>query len=394
MSLKLLLYAFDWLPSVGGIQTVMMALANGLSEKPVDDDGEQIDVTLITQTAANGMRDSGLKFRVVRRPGLQALLNCIRSADIVHLAGPSLLPMGLSFVLGKKFVVEHHGYQSICPNGLLLFGAEQRLCPNHFMAANYGKCLECNSESTSGWSSFRLLILTFVRRWMTRRASVNLVPSRHIGTKIALPRTQVIYHGVASAGSDLISPDEEAAHPPERYAFIGRLVKEKGVDVLLRAAYQLSQKGYDFRLKIVGDGPERVPLENLAVELGLKQQTEFLGWMPVEAITNALAGTSTVVTPSLWEEVAPVVVLEQMMQGRLVIASDIGGLGETVDGFGLKFPVGDVDALESCMRRVIEDRVSIAELRTLAQHHAFAAYQESRMVEEHRSLYLKLAGRN
>jgi glycosyltransferase involved in cell wall biosynthesis len=168
-------------------------------------------------------------------------------------------------------------------------------------------------------------------------------------------------------------------------------VKEKGVAVLLRAAHQLSQKGYDLRLQILGDGPERGVLENLAAELGVKRQTEFLGWVPAETVTNVLEDTSAVVMPSLWEDVAPLVAIEQMMQGRLVIASDIGGLGETVDGFGLKFPAGDVDALETCMRRVIEDRNSIAELRKLAQQHAFAAFQRKRMVEEHRSLYLKLA---
>ena len=59
--------------------------------------------------------------------------------------------------------------------------------------------------------------------------------------------------------------------------------------------------------------------------------------------------------PSVWEEVAPLVALEQMMQGALVIASDIGGLGEEVSGFGLKFPAGDFHALASCMRRVADE---------------------------------------
>src|SRR5271167_4303307 len=128
MSLKLLLYSFDWFPSTGGIQTVTMALANGLSKHSDSDGGPKIDVTLVTETAADGMNDSCLKLRVIRRPGRTELLREIRAADIVHLAGPSLPPLGISLLFGKRIVVEHHGYQAICPNGLLLFGAEHSLC--------------------------------------------------------------------------------------------------------------------------------------------------------------------------------------------------------------------------------------------------------------------------
>jgi glycosyltransferase involved in cell wall biosynthesis len=391
MSLKLLLYTFDWFPLVGGIQTVTMALARGLSEEPEHNRGEPIEVTLVTETAANGMDDAGLRFRVVRRPQPLEMLRHIQAADIVHLAGPSLLPLGLSLMLRKPIVVEHDGYQSICPNGLLLFGAKHSLCPGHFMAANYGKCLECNSESLGRYGSFRSLMLMFLRRWMARRASVNVAPSRHIENRIVLPRTQVIFHGVAPAKLRNISANQGADQLCVCYAFVGRLVKEKGGEVLLRAAHQLLKKGFDFRLKMVGDGPERGSLEKLAAELGLRERAEFLGWVPVKSVTNVLAEAAAVVMPSLWEDVAPLVALEQMMQGRLVIASDIGGLGETVKGFGLTFPVGDADALEGCMRRVIEERDSVAQMRNSAQQHAFAAYQEQRMVEEHRVLYRKIA---
>jgi glycosyltransferase involved in cell wall biosynthesis len=373
------------------VQTVTRDLAEGLCAWSGTDGNQAIEVTLITQTPAGSMDDSAFPFRVVRRPRSAGLLAKIWSADVVHLASPAFLPLVFAWFFRKPTVVEHHGYQSICPNGLLLFGAKHGFCPSHFMAGNYRKCLECNSENIGRWGSFRILMLSFVRRWLTRRVSVNVVPSHHIGNRIALPHTQLIHHGVEPVDLLTISPQKGVDYPPARYAFVGRLVKEKGVAVLLRAAHQLSQKGYDLRLQILGDGPERGALENLATELGIKRQTEFLGWVPAETVTNVLAETNAVVMPSLWEDVAPLVAIEQMMQGRLVIASDVGGLGETVDGFGLKFPAGDADALESCMRRVIEDRNSITELRKLAQQHAFAAFQRKRMVEEHRSVYLKLA---
>jgi glycogen synthase len=391
MTVKLLLYTSDWFPLMGGIQTVTMALAKGLSEVPAAESGVPVEVTLVTATPANGMDDSALQFRVVRRPSLGQLIREIRSADVVHLAGAALLPLGLSLLFRKPVVIEHHGYQVICPNGLLLFGSEHSHCPGHFMAGNYGKCIECNTHSMGRWGSARSLLLTFVRRWLARRANVHVAPSRHMGKRIALPRTQLIFHGVAPIELRISPANGSTNHRLDCYAFVGRLVREKGAEVLLRAAHQLSRNGFEFRLKIVGDGPERAPLEKLAAELGLKEQTEFLGWVPAETVTNVLTEASAVLMPSLWEDCAPLVAIEQMMQGRLVIASDIGGLGELVQGHGLTFLAGNVEALERCMRSAIESRDSLAQLRHSAQQHALVAYQVKRMVEEHRSLYRTLA---
>ena len=66
--------------------------------------------------------------------------------------------------------------------------------------------------------------------------------------------------------------------------------------------------------------------------------------------------------PSMCEDVSPLVAIEQMMQNRLLIASDIGGMGEMVDGVGLKFPPGDVEALAACMRQAVENPALAAEL--------------------------------
>jgi len=110
----------------------------------------------------------------------------------------------------------------------------------------------------------------------------------------------------------------------------------------------------------------------------------------VDAISDLLADASAVVMPSVWEDVAPLVAIEQMIQGRLVIASDIGGLGETVDGYGLKFPAGDVNALASCMRQVLDDPSLAKKLGGRAQIHASEVFAEKRMVEEHLNLYREL----
>ena len=362
-----------------------MSLARGVAKRQEVHGGQQIHVTLVTQTPASGMDDSSLPFRVVRQPSMREFISLARSADVLHVANPALVPLLFGWLLGKPTVLEHDGYQSVCPNGLLVYEPDRSVCPGHFMSRRYGKCLQCNSES-SGWAGSWLgLLLTFPRRWLAQRTARNVAPSQHIAQRVALPRTQVIYHGVAQAGSSAPCDGK-----PPVFAYVGRLVLEKGVPVLLHASSKLAQSGYTFRLRIVGDGLERSHLEKMTEELGLSDRTHFVGSVSVESIPNLLSDVTAVVMPSVWEDVAPLAASEQLMQGNLVIASDIGGLGEIVDDVGLKFPAGDADALALRMREVLENPDIASNLRVQAHRRGAEVFSEERMVREHVFLYQEL----
>ena len=389
MNLEILIYAHRWAPAVGGVEATTRTLAQGLAEWPNNQTGDSIKITLVTLTAAGVMNDSLLPFRVVRRPTLWTLIQLFRSADIVHLAGPALLPLALGWLLKKHTVLEHHNYQSMCPNGLLIYQPDLTICPGHFLAGRYKECVRCNSVTLGLTGSLRNLLLAFPRRWLAKRVTANVAPSGHMKARAVLPQTQVIYHGVSRVAPRTHVLNDRAAGPV-CFAFVGRLVKEKGVSLLLQSAHELCAEGFDFRLKIVGDGPERAALEALADKLGLTKNTEFTGTIPMASISTILSQATAVVMPSSWEDVAPLVALEQMMQGRLVIASDVGGLGETVNGFGLKFPPGNVAALKLCMRQVIENRNLSIEMGNRAQRNAIRNFSEERMVEEHLQLYERI----
>ena len=389
MKFKVLIYAQSWAPAVGGVEVITKALADGIAKWAKNQAGDSVHVTLVTLSLADGVNDSLLPFRVVRRPSLWKLIQLFLSADIVHLAGPALLPLALGWLLKKRTVLEHHNYQSICPNGLLIYRPDSSICPGHFLAGNYKECVRCNSEILGYANSLRNLFLAFPRRWLSRRVTANVAPSRHMKARASLPQTQVIYHGVADADVSLESLPKRA-DGPVCFAFVGRLVKEKGISLLLEGASELVAEGCDIHLIIVGDGPERSALEVMAENLGLKKRTEFMGAVPIASISNVLSGATAVVMPSTWEDVAPLVALEQMMQGRVVIASDVGGLGETVNGFGLTFPPGDVVSLKSCMRKTIENRSLSIQMGRRAQLNAKSNFSEDRMVQEHVQLYRRL----
>jgi glycosyltransferase involved in cell wall biosynthesis len=96
--------------------------------------------------------------------------------------------------------------------------------------------------------------------------------------------------------------------------------------------------------------------------------------------------------PSIMEETAGLAAIEQMMRGRLVIASDIGGLGEVVGETGLKFSAGNAGQLASCMERVLQEPGIVNEIGTRARQRTLKLFGEARMVEEHLDLYREVLG--
>ncbi|HYO45900.1 MAG TPA: hypothetical protein VEY33_04345, partial [Gemmatimonadota bacterium] len=112
--MRVLVYAIDFAPMIGGEETFLLNLG-GVADR----DGV-IRMTLVTRTPAGSFDDSALAFRIVRRPGLGALWRLVGAADIVHVSGPVLLVLLLGWLRRKPVVVSHHLYHSACPNGLLV----------------------------------------------------------------------------------------------------------------------------------------------------------------------------------------------------------------------------------------------------------------------------------
>jgi glycogen synthase len=387
---RILIYTHAFAPKIGGVETYVMLLAQGLTRRFQDTAGGGLRVTVATPTPASGMDDAALPFRMVREPTLGTLLRLLWQADVIHLAGPAFLLMLFGLLLRKVVVVEHDSYQAACPNGLLLDERTKTVCPGHFMARRYSQCVGCNAGNVGWRRSVTMLLLTFPRRWLCAKVALNVAPSVHVGRRVALPRTVNIYHGVPEPPATRQSSNTHLASPL-CFAYVGRLVRLKGVPVLLAAARELAQRGYDFRLKIIGDGPERTRLEEMTDCYGLRSRTEFAGFLQGDALQQALQTVSVTVMPSVWEDVAPLAASEHLIQGRMLIASDIGGLGEVVGEAGLLFPAGDSQALAACMKRALDSPDLATRFGTKARQRALSIFRQNQMVENHLSQWLKLA---
>lgn len=150
-----------------------------------------------------------------------------------------------------------------------------------------------------------------------------------------------------------------AAEPfayPRPYVFaIGRLVPQKGFDVLLRAFAAAGVESHD--LLLAGDGPERAALEALAAELNLGGRVQFLGRADRKQVPSLFAGCSFFVLPSRADEGLPVVCAEAMAAGKAVVATRSGGAPEAViDGQnGWIVERGDVEGLARALSRAAGD---------------------------------------
>jgi glycosyltransferase involved in cell wall biosynthesis len=137
----------------------------------------------------------------------------------------------------------------------------------------------------------------------------------------------------------------------------GRLVPEKGIDILVRAFARLAPRHGQSRLVVIGDGPERARLTRLAHDLGVGEQVTFTGKLSSEATLASLRSAWLVCVPSVWEEPFGMIAAEAQMQGVAVVASRCGGLAEIVtDGeTGYLVPPGDEEALANRIGMLFSD---------------------------------------
>jgi glycosyltransferase involved in cell wall biosynthesis len=137
-----------------------------------------------------------------------------------------------------------------------------------------------------------------------------------------------------------------------RVLFAGRVVRPKGVHVLVRAAREV-----DAEFVICGEGMRLQATRTLAARLGVADRVRFRGWLGERELARELAEASVVAMPSLWPEPFGLVGIEAFDAGRPVVASATGGIPDWLqDGVnGIAVPAGDVQALACALTELLAD---------------------------------------
>src|SRR5262249_2959743 len=271
----------------------------------------------------------------------------------VHVAGPALSPMILGLLARKPVIVEHHGFQAICPTGQLFLESRGEPCPGHFMAGRHAECWNC--DPNLGWMAARKLwLLTFLRRRLCKRITTNIMPTGWLGTQLKLPNATTIHHGLVRV--EAIRKQEAETRDKPLIVFQGRLVTTKGARVLLEAARILLEQEREFELVFIGDGPERAALEAISKKSPLAGHVRFAGRLKSAELEAVFRQASIVVVPSLAGEVFGMVVAENMQRGIPVVASDLGSFAEVIAETGRLFRTGDSAAAAAAISELLASR--------------------------------------
>ncbi len=231
------------------------------------------------------------------------------------------------------------------------------------------------------------------RRWFAL-ADRTLARLAHV--HVAISRGLAAYletsEGLAASGFEIvhygIAAGPEPPPPPgaPRLLCVGRLVPVKGHATLLRAFADVRAALPEATLDVVGDGPLRGELEQLAGSLGLERAVRFHG--RVEPVGPLYESAQAVVVPSLGEGFG-MVALEAAERGRAVVASAVGGLPEVVrDGVtGLLVPAGDAPALAAALTALLGDPDRAAALGRAGRSRALAEFSLARCADRIDALY-------
>jgi glycosyltransferase involved in cell wall biosynthesis len=194
---------------------------------------------------------------------------------------------------------------------------------------------------------------------------------------------EVVWNGVPS------SPARAFPSGPPLIAFAGRLIPEKGADVLIRAFAAVRRRFPQARLLIAGDGPERTRLVHLIEEQSLASSVTMTGHLTRAQMEESFAGASVQVAPSRWEEPFGLVAAEALMRGTPLVATNAGGLRELVqhESTGLLVPPHDETALAAAILRLIEDHSLARELSVRGREFALRHLTEAAFVDHFLVLY-------
>ncbi len=168
--------------------------------------------------------------------------------------------------------------------------------------------------------------------------------------------------------------------------FVGRLVPGKGVSVLLRAAQHVLREHRDVTFLIVGDGPARRELEQLAASLEINTRVIFTGNR--NDMPGVYASLDIVVLPSL-EEAMPMCLIEAMATGKPVIATRVGAVPDVVadEITGLMVEPGNVMALANAMKRLLNDQSFARELGVRGHARAAERFSVQQTALQYLTLY-------
>jgi len=233
--------------------------------------------------------------------------------------------------------------------------------------------------------------LSLKHRRMLRRLTGLIAGSDLAGTLVRRDAPKLPIAVIPQLGAAAPHEPQHVPHEGLAIGFVGRLVPQKGLDNLLQAL--ALQRAAKWRLTIVGDGPDRERLEQLATELRLAARVRWTGGLPAEHVTNLWPDLDVLVLPSrssdAWRETNGQVLVEAMAHEVAVLGTDSGIIPELIGDAGLVVPEGDLQALAGAVERLM-DQGTRRSLAAAARARALRLYSDDAIAERTLSFWQQI----
>lgn len=314
--MRILFTSYVFAPNLGGIETVSALLAPEFVRA-----GHE--VVLVTKTRQTDQVTR--PYEVVRNPSILRMLRLTRWCDVFFQNNISLELAWPLLLMRKPWVIAHHTWLS-------------------------------RAGVPVNWESHLKISLL--------RYAHNATISRPITDSLPVP--SVIVGNPYASDNFKLMPEV----PRDRdLVYLGRLVSDKGIDVLVKALAELRHQGLRPRLTIIGSGPEMPSLQAMAERLEVAGQIDFVGPKTGKELEQILNAHKIMVIPSLWPEPFGLVALEGIACGCALVASRIGGLSEAVGPCAITFEPGVIMSLADALKKVLTQPGIREELQSKAQEH-------------------------
>lgn len=353
----------DYGYEAGGAEIIVYTLRDALRNR-----GHEVKV--FTSSASDGtlpmhadelcrgtLEEGRTSLQCINLSAFRRLRNTIRSfkPDVVHvnLYLTQLSPFILRALGRVPTIYYAQWYRAICPVGT------RHLPTGECCRLPVGiACLKQGCIPRHYWP--RLMAQMAINRaWFGRFNQVTAI-SKAVANRLeelggrVMRNVDIVYPGTVWTPA---RTQREMATTPT-IVCAGRLVPEKGIEILIRAFSMLQSCNQENKLSIIGDGPSRAALIALTDKLGLAGRVSFTGHLSQAETSAVIRSAWCLCVPSLWEEPFGMIAAEAQMQGVPVVANRAGGLAEIIEEgiTGFLVPSGNVDALANRLQMAITNR--------------------------------------
>jgi glycosyltransferase involved in cell wall biosynthesis len=224
------------------------------------------------------------------------------------------------------------------------------------------------------------------------RGPIHLIPQFGVDPAIYYRRERVSRRGKVSIFKQRNS--RPPSQPTLVIGYVGRLIEEKGVEILLLAASKLVGP---WSMQILDNGgPDRRRLEQMAQWLGIGPRITFDEKMPSSHLPNYFSGLDVLVLPSLsrpnWKEQFGRVLIEAMACDVITVGARSGAIPEVIGDAGLTFAEGSVGELQAQLQRLLDDVSLREELRQRGRRRVTDHYTQAAIAKHTVEVYRQVLG--